>query len=698
MTTTLDSFFRPNGVVLVGASADPRKLGFGVARNLVAGFAGPVRLVGRTAGEVLGHPIHTSIEPLPDGTDLAVILVPAEAVPEILDACGRLGVRTAIIASGGFKEVGERGADLERLCLDVARRHEMRLLGPNCIGVIDTSTPLDTSFLPRPGAERGPVAFLSHSGATVAGVIDWARTQGLGFSRIVSLGNQVDVTETDLLPVVAGDPPTRVVALNLEQISDGRRFMKAAAASPVPVVAFRAGASEAGSRAASSHTGALAGDDAAFDAAFRRAGVVRTDSLESMFDIAKAMAWQPLPAGRNVAVLTNAGGPGVAAVDALVAAGMTANELSAVVQHELRRLLPPAASVANPVDMLASASPRHYADSLAVLLQADEVDAVVVVLPPPPMYPAEEVAAAVIPVVQQTDKPVSVVTMGGDLVDAAAEQLRLARIPDYRFPDRAASALGGLAARADWLRQDHRPIVAAIPVDMAWNVDEEGWMRPADAFRLLQIAGIWALETEEAASVEEALDAADRLGYPVVLKANVPGAAHKSDTGGVILDVADAAALADAFALLVQKAHAAGSRPRGVVVQPMVRGGREVVVGMIRDPQFGPLLMFGSGGTGVEAAGDVAFVIAPPTADDLEHLFRSTVAGRILRSGRGIGFDVEAVEATLVRVAALAEALPELVELEINPLVVRSDGVAAIDVRARGTARHAGTMDPRRSR
>ncbi len=680
---TLDAFFRPHGVVFVGATTDPQKLGFGVARNLVGGFSGPVRLVGRSPGEVLGHAIHTSIEPLPDGIDLAVILVPAEAVPEILDACGRLGVRAAIVASGGFKEVGERGEELERICLEIARRHGMRLLGPNCIGVIDTSTPLDTSFLPPPGAQKGPVAFLSHSGATVAGVIDWARTQGLGFSRIVSLGNQADVTETDLLPVVAGDSATRVVTLNLEQVSDGRRFIDAAAASPVPVVAFRAGASDAGSRAASSHTGALAGNDVAFDAAFRRAGIIRVDSLEGMFDAARALAWQPLPAGRKVAVLTNAGGPGVAAVDALVAAGLSVDELSSTVQTELRRLLPPAASVMNPVDMLASASPEQYAESLRVLLQADEVDAVVVIIPPPPMYPAGTVADALIPVVQESGKPVLAVTMGGRLVDAAAERLRSANIPDYRFPKRAAAALGAMAFRASWTRQDHTPIRPTI--HLGWNVDHQGWLPPSEAFDLVRAAGIPALEITVAASVGDAVAAADRVGYPVALKADIHGAAHKSDIGGVILDVADSAAVAEAFERLMKRARLAGSEVRGVIIQPMARGGLEVIVGVVRDPQFGPLLMFGSGGAGVEAAGDVAFAIAPPTAGDLEHLLGLTVAGRILRSGRGDAFNVAAVEKALVGVGALAEALPELAELEINPLVVRSEGVVAVDVRARGS-------------
>ncbi len=388
MTTSrnpMENFFTPRGVVVVGASTDPTKLGYGVARNLLeGGFPGAVHLVNPKGGELLGHRLYPSVTDVPDPVDLAVILIPAPAVPPTLEACGRRGIRAAVVASGGFRETGRQGAELEAACVEIARKHDIRLMGPNCIGLVDTHLPLDTTFLPPPGPPVGNVAFVTHSGALAAAVIDWARGQAFGFSRLVSLGNQADVNETDILPVVAEDPHTHAIALYLESIAAGRRFVATAQAvsRKKPLIALKVGRTEAGQQAAASHTGALAGQEVAFDAAFRRAGVLRAGSVAQMFQWAHTLASAPLPHNDRVLILTNAGGPGVTAADAIASEGLRLARLTPQTVEGLRTFLPPAASLHNPVDMLASASPEQYARALQLGLEDPGVDMVMVILPP----------------------------------------------------------------------------------------------------------------------------------------------------------------------------------------------------------------------------------------------------------------------------------------------------------------------------
>jgi acetate---CoA ligase (ADP-forming) len=364
MPSSLTPFFNPNGVVVIGASTSPEKLGYGAARNLVySGYDGAIHFVGQRTGRLFNRPLYTDLSQVPDPVDLAVLIVPAPATPETLEACGQRGIRAAIVVASGFREAGPEGAVLEAQCLEVARRHGIRMVGPNCIGSLDTHLPLDTTFLAPPMPARGHIGFVSHSGAFCAAIIDWARNHGFGFSRLISLGNQADVNETDMLPVMAADEHTRVIVLYLEGVGDGRRFVEVAreVTSRKPVIALKVGRFESGQRAAASHTGALAGSDTAYEAAFEKAGIFRADSAEQMFDWAQALAACPLPHGRNVAVLTNAGGPGVIAADALEVNGLLIPNLSAITEMTLAEILPPAASVHNPVDMLASASPGQYA-------------------------------------------------------------------------------------------------------------------------------------------------------------------------------------------------------------------------------------------------------------------------------------------------------------------------------------------------
>jgi acetate---CoA ligase (ADP-forming) len=695
---SLEPFFSPAGIAVVGASHDPTKLGYGLSRNLVqSGYRGAIHFVNLHNGSLMGRPVHPSLAEVPDPVDLAVLLIPAAGIPQALLQCARRGIQAVIIAAGGFRETGPQGAALEAECLRLAREYGLRLLGPNCIGLLDTHLPLDTTFLSPPGPTPGDVAFVSHSGAICAAVIDWARGQGFGLSRLVSLGNQADVNETDMLAQVATDPYTRVLTLYLEGVSDGRRFVEQARRVSLekPVVALKVGRFESSQRAVASHTGALAGSEDAFNAAFRRSGVIRAETTEELFDWARALAWSPLPAGRSVAVLTNAGGPGVTAVDSLESRGQRLAKLSAATQTSLGELLPPAASLTNPVDMLAGASPQQYAACLRILLSAPEVDSAMVILPPPPMHTAGGIAKAIIPVIFTSQKPVVVALMGERLIQEAVEHFRAARVPEYRFPERAAAALAVLAHRAEYLAAEKTRGTEALPQPAGANrravraileKQEPGWLPQDLVFQLLAAYGLSTLQTRLARSAELAADLAGEMGYPVVLKVASTQVAHKSDVGGVLLDLRGRAAVVDGFKTVMENSRKAwpGAEKEGVYVQQMVAEGQEVIIGAIQDTDFGPLVMFGSGGLEVEGLKDVQFSLAPLSVEEAESMLENTWAGKKLRGFRNLPpADRRAVKEALLRLGQLAVDFPQLAEIEINPLRVLEEGAGAVAIDAR---------------
>jgi acetyl coenzyme A synthetase (ADP forming)-like protein len=707
--SSLFSFFSPRGVAVVGASHDPTKLGYGLARNLVqSNYQGVVHFVNPKGGSLMGRPIYTSILQAPDPLDLAILLIPAATVPAALDECGRRGLRAVIIGAGGFRETGPQGAALEEECLRIARSYGMRLIGPNCIGLLDTHLPIDATFLPPPGPLPGDVAFVSHSGAICAAVIDWARGQSFGLSRLVSLGNQADVDETDVLAPVAADPFTRVLTLYLEGVKDGRRFVAEAGriTAHKPVIALKVGRYASGQRAVASHTGALAGQERAFDAAFRRAGVVRAETSEEMFDWARALAWCPPPAGRGVAVLTNAGGPGVTAADALEAGGMSLVELGEGTRAALAAVLPPAASLHNPVDMLASASPEQYAACLRILLGDPTVHAVMVILPPPPMYTAGAVAKALIPVIHAAEKPVVVALMGERLIQEAVEHLRAARVPEYRFPERAASALAVLARRAEYLGRAAQPprllcqegkerarsiLQDYLSSDLQSRITSGAVLPPEVVGGMLEAYGIPLPPAGPAETASQAAALAQEMGFPVALKIVSPDIPHKSDVNGVALGLAQASAVERAFEGIIQSARLAvpEAHIQGALVQRMIPAGQDVIIGAVQDAQFGALAMFGSGGIEVEGLKDVAFALAPMTDEEADYLLESTWAGRKLRGYRNLPpADQPAVREALLRLAQLAADFPEIAEIEINPLRALESGAYALDVRARLAARN----------
>ena len=681
----LDYFFRPRSVAIIGASRDSHKLGYGVVRNLVEyGFKGNIYPVNPVANEILGNKCYPSIVELPDPVDLAIIVVPAKFVATALNECGKKNIKNTIVVSGGFGETGSEGKTREEELARIAKTYEMRIIGPNCIGTIDTHTPLNTTFvIGMP--QVGDIAFVSQSGAMVAAVIDWARGAGVGFSRIVSLGNQVDVNVTEMLQSVADDPQTKVITAYIEGLTKGREFMEAAEkiARKKPVVVLKAGYGESGAKAVASHTGALAGSAEAYDAAFEHSGVLRAHTTEELFDWARALAWQPLPKGNRVAVLTNAGGPAILAVDILEKSGLQLAQLTEETKKYLRPRLPAAASVNNPVDVLAGSGPATYAVALDTLISVPEVDAVIVVQAPQDWFLPESLAEVIGEVAAIHQKPVLSTIMGLASVDKALTILHQKRVPTFAFPERAASALTAMFERRQWLDtpEESPTEFADVDKDIARKA-----LKKNNFSRMLVAYGIDLPLSQLAANANDAVKIANKIGYPVVLKLVSEDITHKSDVGGVILNLMDEKLVRQQFNNTIKKIRAEYPKAKinGMLVQKMLSSGQEMIIGVRRDPQFGPLVLVGSGGVEVELQRDVSMGIAPLTKSQAERILEDTQAGKRLKGWRNIPpADKNAVIENILRMSQLACDFPEISELEINPLFVlaEEEGAFAVDVR-----------------
>src|SRR5574341_1196666 len=714
-TSDLTIFFRPNGIAVIGASREPQKLGHGVVRNLHnVHYDGPIYPVNPHEDEILGYKVYPSIEEVPDPVELAVLVVPAALVPEQVEACGKRGLKGVIISSGGFRETGPEGEEREQEVKRVAEKYGLRVIGPNCIGTIDTHTPLNTTFvtgMPRPG----DIAFLSQSGAMVAAVIDWAVGSGVGFSRMISLGNQVDVGGGEVLTQIGRDDRTRVVTGYMEGVRNGRAFIQAATrvARDMPVVFLKAGRGSSGAKAVASHTGALAGDMAAYQAAFRRAGVLWANTMEELFDWGRALAWQPLPSGNRVAILTNAGGPAILAADALEDSGMRLAPLTPETKSFLRRRVFSAASVENPVDILAGAGPATYALCLDALLADETVDAIVVIQAPQDWFSPLSLAEVVGEVAHSSlgrKKPILTVIMGLASTSEATQILHRRQIPNFAFPERVGSTLAAMWRRAQWLQaletqethprlEDADSETARMIVQAGIEVNRmeangkpssgpiSGWLTPDQVEALLAAYHIPTPGSGLAPNLQQALAPAATVSYPIALKLAAPGLTHKTDVGGVALDIQTPEQLRTEFEAMMQrvKQHASGlTILEGAYVQHMVRGGVELIVGMVRDPQFGPLVMAGVGGTQVELRREVAFELAPLSAAQADDLLDRTAAGKLLDGFRGSPpADRAAVVNVILRLSQIALDWPEIHEMEINPLVVmpRDQGASAVDAR-----------------
>ncbi len=696
-SSDLKVFFRPQGVAVIGASREPHKLGYGIVRNLQdVRYEGAIYPVNPNEEEILGYKVYRSISEIEGPLDLAVISVPAPAVPEQIEACGKRGIKGAIIVSGGFRETGPEGAQREKDIAAIAAKFDMRIIGPNCIGTIDAHTPINTTFvvgMPRPG----DIAFVSQSGAMAAAVMDWAVGSGVGFSRIVSLGNQLDVAEAEMLEAIGQDGKTRVVTGYIEGTSDGRKFVDAASrtAKTLPLVFLKAGRGKSGAKAVASHTGALAGDMAAYESAFRRAGVLWAHTMEELFDWGRALAWQPLPQGSRVAILTNAGGPAILAADALEDAGLSLAPLTSDTKAFLRRRVFAAASVENPVDILAGAGPATYALCLDALLADETVDAVAVIQAPQDWFSPLSLAEVIGEVANSPlgrKKPILSVIMGLASTSEATQILHRKHIPNFAFPERIGSTLGAMYRRKLWLDEQELAISAPpLSIDISDSKDllkaaGSGWLDAQHVEALLSAYGIPVAISSVATSPDEAVKIAQRSGYPVVLKLVAEGVTHKTDVGGVTLNIQSDDELRSKYASMIE--HAKKALPdaaiKGVLVQNQVQQGIELILGVVQDAQFGPLLMVGSGGTEVELKKDVAFELAPVTSSQASAMLDRTTLGRVLAGFRGKPpADRAAVVDVLVRLGQLATDHPGIAEMEVNPLIVHNNGKGAVAVDAR---------------
>jgi acetyl coenzyme A synthetase (ADP forming)-like protein len=686
----LEPFYCPTSVAVIGASRDDTKLGHAVLKNLLeCGYQGKVHAVNAKGGEILGVQAYPTIKDVPGEVQLAVIVVPERFVTPVLEECGQKGVEGVVVITAGFREVGGEGLEKEKALVDIVQRYNMRMLGPNCLGVIDTICPLNASFA-RGMPQRGQIAMMSQSGALLMAIHDWAIGEGVGFSRFVSLGNKADIDETDLLKLWDDDPYSKVIVAYLEGIADGPEFMKIAqhVGTETPIVAIKAGTSAAGARAVSSHTGTLAGSETAYEAAFKQAGITRAESVEELFQYALAFAQAPPARGDRIAVVSNAGGAAIMATDALDRAKLRLASFDSETIRLLQGELPPGSNALNPVDVRGDADAERYRFALDAVLRDQNVDGAIAILIPQAVTKVDETAHIITDVVHQHDKPVLCCFMGKNLAEIGVRILREAEIPNYSYPEPAVEAMRALVERWRWLGKPPRTVerfeVDQEQVRQAFAaVRSEGRLKvgDAEARQILRAYGFTIPKSELAREPEEAVSMAEALGYPVALKIASPDILHKTDIGGVKLNLMDAAQVRDAFDLLMYRArrYMPEANIWGALVQEMVPPGKEVIIGVNRDPQFGPLLLLGLGGIYVEVLKDVSFRIAPVARWEAEEMIGELRSAPLLRGHRGEpASDLEAIVDCMLRVSQLAVDFPEIVELDINPLMVHEQGKGAV--------------------
>lgn len=692
----LDSLFNPESIAIIGASRTEGKLGYAILANVIeSGFAGPIYPINPAGGEILGRQSYASLAEISGHVGLAVIVVPAKHVMAALNDCAENKVGAVIVISAGFRETGSEGLKLERQMAELAEKHNMPIVGPNCLGVIDTTVPYNASFavgMPR----QGHIAFMSQSGALCTGILDMALAQNIGFSRFVSLGNKAHLNELDFLQSWAEDKYTNVIMAYLEGIVDGERFISQARqiTKKKPVISIKSGTTSGGSRAVSSHTGTLAGSERAYEAAFKQAGVLRAGSVGDLFDLAVALARQPLPRGDRIAIITNAGGPGIMATDALEKSGLKMASISPETQQLLKAALPEAASVLNPIDVLGDAKSDRYRIAFKAALEDENVDAVLAILTPQFMTEIEGTALALAEAAEaqpaDNKKPVMACFIGEEHMKESQQFFSERSIPSYPIPERAAAAMRAMVTQAQWAREP-LPNFEKFDVDKetvakifaAVRADGRVQIGDAESRDILTAYGIRVPRSKLCATSEEAVAFAGELGYPVVMKIASPDILHKTDVGGVKVGLDSPAAVRDAFDLMVYRAqkHMPNAQIWGCLVQEMIRGGKEVICGMNRDPQFGPLVMFGLGGIYVEVLKDVAFRIAPFDRKEANAMIREIRSFGLLRGVRGERpADLEAAVDVLLRLSQLVTDFPEVVEMDINPLIIFEQGRGAMGV------------------
>lgn len=693
MRNDLNSFFEPKSVAIIGASSNPNKLSFGILKNLSQyEYEGNIYPINPKTDSILNYPCFRNVDDVPGHIDLAVIILPAEAIPEVLVKCGQKGIKTCIIISGGFKELGEAGKQRELELQEIAQRFRIRIIGPNCVGNINVYSGLNTTFI-KGMPSKGGIGFVSQSGAVCGGVVDHIVNEGIGFSHLLSLGNEMDVTETDMIAYLADDPHTSVIAAYVESIRDGARFLEIAGsvAKKKPIVLLKAGKSESGARAVSSHTGSLAGSQTAYSTAFKQVGVIEVSTLRSLLQSAMAFDFQPLPENNRAIIFTNAGGPAALLSDSLDAHGSKLELLSEFLQQKLKQNLNPAAQTMNPIDMLGGATEEEYGYALKITQESSDAGSLLPVLVPQALVNPIAVAESIVQVTHERKKTTLVCLVGKQSIEEAKKILHQNRIPVFDYPEDVGEILGAMhqyqqcreeKREALLVEQKKRSSEAAAYLQQFHGKKQLG---EAELRPFLEIYGISNAAGVAAKSKSEALTAVKRLGYPVVLKIISEKILHKSDVGGIRLDIKDDEDLNAAYDELIStvQKNVPQAIIQGMMVEKMVVKGEEIIVGMKRDANFGPLLMIGMGGIYVEAFKDVSFRIAPVGEEEIKKMITETVAGKILAGLRGVQYDIEAVIGIVKAISQISMDFPEIQEIEINPLKVlpQDQGAVALDSR-----------------
>ncbi len=696
---SLRTFFKPRSVALIGATEKPGSVGRTILSNLIASpFGGTVYPVNPNRPSVLGIQSHPNVASIPEQVDLAVIVTPPASIPGLIAECGEAGVPTAVVISAGFKEVGEEGAALELQVVEEARRFGMRVVGPNCLGIMNPISGLNATFAAGM-ARKGRVSFIGQSGALITAILDWSLREQVGFSSIVSLGSMADVGWGDLIDYLGDDPDTDAIVLYMETVGDARAFLSAVreVALAKPIIVMKPGRSEEASKAAASHTGSMTGSDEVLDAAFRRVGVLRAERISDLFYFAEVLGKQPLPRGPRLTVLSNAGGPGVMATDALIRGGGKLAPVSAATTAALNEVLPPTWSHANPIDIIGDAPPDRYAKALEILAKDEDSDGLLVILTPQAMTDPTKTAQRLIPFTIDAKKPIMASWMGGSDVANGERILSEAGVATFPYPDSAAKMFTELvqygenlkslyetpSLTPEWVRSPERGRASQL-IEQARAQGRTTLSEP-ESKELLDAYGIPVAETRTAGNMEEAVAAADAIGYPVVVKLVSHTITHKSDVGGVRLNLPDAAAVREAYSAIeraVADKHGA-EHFEGVSVQPMIdRDGYELIIGSTVDPQFGPVLLFGLGGELVEVFQDRSLGLPPLTTTLARRMMERTKVYTALKGVRGrASIDMAALEQLMVRFSEMVVEQPAIAELDINPLLASPQRLLALDAR-----------------
>ncbi len=677
----LERLFSPKSIAIVGASRTPGKLGHDVLMNVKKfGYQGKIYPINPKAEEIEGLPAYSTVLDIPGKVDVAVVAVPVEFVPEVIRDCGRKHIKFAVVITAGFKEIGEQGVEREKAVKKAAEKYGVHIVGPNCLGYLNAYNKLNASFaVGIPSA--GNISLVSQSGAMGVALLDWAYQSQLGFSKIITVGNKMDIDEVDCLEFFARDKHTDVILMYLESIEDGEAFMQAAAAvsKKKPIVVLKAGRSEQAKKAVSSHTGSLAGSEAAIDAAFEKSGVIRARTVEEFFDYGLAFSLQPLPKGGRIAIITNAGGPGIMAVDAVPQTDIQLPTLSAKVQKKLSRGLPPAANMKNPVDVIGDAPPERYEHALKSILSSSEVDGAVVILTPQVMTDEDTTARIVAWAQKEYKKPIVTSFMGGVDVNSGRVILDVHGIPNYETPERAVKAMNQLVKQ-----QQKEVIFTPAPTRKSTRKQPSSGkhvqIKTVQAEKILETYKLPVLRSK---LITTPKDCEKIKEFPVVMKVASRDVVHKAASGAVVLNIEDAKQAKRAFNRIKKsvKKHVPGGEFDGVLVQPQLEFGThtsEVIIGMKRDPSFGPMVMFGLGGSLVEYFHDVSFCIAPLTLAEAEAMIQRIQTAPLLKHN-----DIRAAARTLVAVGKIAYDYPSITELDINPMILQQKGKGGsiVDVR-----------------